>query len=151
MTADGGDSANGDPLTHGDITHAVIGAFYYVYNRLGFGFLERVYLLAMRHVLVRAGHSVVIEAPLPVHFEGVRLANYKADMLVDGAVLVELKATEHLAPHAHRQLLNYLTAAGLEVGLLLHVSPQAPVIHRRRSAKRSIRLDPHLPQNPQTE
>jgi GxxExxY protein len=116
-------------MAHEELTHAIIGAFYYVYNRLGYGFLESVYAAALEHVLVRNGHHVAREVRVPVWFEGVIIAYHRVDMIVDHKVIVEIKATEFLHETAARQLLNYLRATKLEVGLLLHFGKKA---YRRR-------------------
>jgi GxxExxY protein len=102
------------------ITHSIIGAFYFVFNVLGFGFLERVYASALERMLLRRGHRVAREVRVPIHFEGEVIAYQQLDMIVDDTVVIELKATEMLHKDATRQLFNYLRATNLEVGLLLH-------------------------------
>lgn len=77
-----------------DGTREIIGAFYYVYNALGAGFLESVYSLAMRRVLERNGHRVRTEVRVPIYFEGSILAQPRLDMLVDERIIVEIKSTE---------------------------------------------------------
>lgn len=112
-------------LKNADITYEIIGAFYHVYNDLGFGYLEKVYQLAMEVELRRRGLRVAREASVRVHYEGMDLCGYKMDMLVNETVLVEIKSTQELHPVATRQAYNYLRATNLEVALLLHFGPKA--------------------------
>jgi GxxExxY protein len=106
-------------------THAILGAFYYVYNQLGYGFVESVYQHALGNTLERTGHSVAREAPLTVTFENRVVGVFRADLIVDQCVIVETKAVEQLARAHEAQLLNYLHASRLPVGLLLNFGPRA--------------------------
>jgi GxxExxY protein len=112
-------------LIHGDVTSAIVRVFYRVYDHLGFGFLESVYCGAMSHEFAVEGIGFVREAPIDVMYKRSRVGHFKADFLVEGRVVVEVKASEHLAPAHRRQLLNCLSASELEVGLLLHFGPNA--------------------------
>lgn len=107
------------------VTNAVIGAFFDVYNALGFGFLEHVYSLALVRELRDRGHEVGQEVTVPVMYKGEVLTHQRVDLIVDGRVLVEVKSTHVLPATAKRQVLNYLRATSLEVGLLLHFGPEA--------------------------
>ena len=107
------------------LTRQIIGAFFFVYDRLGFGFLEAVYRRALAHALTRAGVSVECEKLVDVWFEGVKVGHYRVDMLVENKVVVELKAAERLTATDRKQLLNYLRASEVEVGLLLNFGPRA--------------------------
>lgn len=111
-------------LLYADITQAIIDAFFAVYNKLGFGFLENVYCGALIHELRRRGHSVAREVLVPVTYDGVVVARYGMDLIVDDCVVVEVKSTERLNPNDQRQLLNYLRATPLQIGLLLHFGPR---------------------------
>lgn len=102
------------------LTHAIIGAFFDVHRKLGFGFLEHVYQCAMEMELRKRKHAVVRECAVTICYDGVPIAQQRLDMIVDGRVVVEIKATERLHRDAARQLYNYLRATRLEVGLLLH-------------------------------
>ncbi|MGH7721076.1 MAG: GxxExxY protein [Gemmatimonadaceae bacterium] len=106
------------------LTHAVIGAFFEVYNTLGFGFLEHVYVMALERELVARDHRVAREVGVRVIYKGVELATQRLDMIVDDAVVVEAKSAYELHRAAPRQVYNYLRATGLEVGLLLHFGPE---------------------------
>ena len=112
-------------LLHGDVTRRVIGAFYYVYNRLGHGFLESVYQKALANTLERAGTRVLREAPMTVEFEGVAVGDFRVDLVVEERVIVEVKAVDRLGSMHEAQLLNYLRASGLDIGLLLNFGPKA--------------------------
>ncbi len=106
-------------------TRAIIGAFYEVYNRLGYGFLENIYSLALEQELLDRGHSVSREVTIIVSYKGKPLAVQRLDMVVDGKVVVENKSTSVLPAHTKRKTLNYLKASTLEVGLILHFGPTA--------------------------
>jgi GxxExxY protein len=111
-------------LKHGDITDKVIRCFYDVYNELGFGFLESVYHRAMVIALDQAGLKVESRAKVPVYFRGQQVGDFEADILVEGYVILELKAVEALVAAHDAQLLNYLKATDAEVGLLLNFGPK---------------------------
>lgn len=111
---------------HANLTGRIIGVFYDVYNELGHGFLESVYHTAMVLALRAAGVVVESDVKIPVYFRGQLAGMFEADVLIDGKVLLELKAARHLDPAHESQLLNYLRATTIEVGLLLNfgVKPQ---------------------------
>ncbi len=109
-----------DKLLHADLTDAIIKSFYHVYNTLGFGFLEKVYENSMAISLRNAGLFVVPQMPVEVYFEKLRVGTYCADLLVSNLVIVEIKSVENLHPAHEAQLINYLKATDIEVGLLLN-------------------------------
>ena len=109
---------------HHDITRAIIAAYYEVYNRLGFGFLETHYATALDRELRTAGRSVSREHAVYIYYREEELGFHRLDLVVDAKVVVEIKATNTLHPSARRQLYNYLRATNLEVGLLLHFGPE---------------------------
>jgi GxxExxY protein len=117
------------PLLCEAITGAVIGSFRDVHRELGFGYRERIYGLAMERDLTAKGHQVDREVAVMVYFRGEPLARQVLDMIIDERVVVEMKATERLHPHASHQLFSYLCATQLEVGLLLHFGHE-PKVHR---------------------
>ena len=133
-TAHFGGSATTD-LLHGDITGEIIAAFYAVYNELGFGFIESVYVRALAIELFQRRMNVAREVPVTVYYKGVTVGTYRADLVVSDTVVVEAKAGEHMAESDRLQLVNYLRASGKEVGLLLHFGPKATlkrVIHTKK-------------------
>jgi GxxExxY protein len=107
-------------LKHSSITDAIIGAFYEVYNELGQGFLESVYCEAMALVLSKRGLDVKREQPVTVMFRKAQVGFFRTDLLVENAVIVELKCARNLDSAHEAQLLNYLKATEYEVGLLLN-------------------------------
>ena len=113
-------------LKHSEFTDKIIGAFYDVYNELGHGFLESTYAESLMIALEKAGLSAVREVPVPVFFRRRKVGQYYADLIVGGLVLVELKAARALESVHEAQLLHYLRATEIEVGLLLNcgVRPQ---------------------------
>ena len=115
---------------HSELTREIIACFYHVYNQLGYGFLEKVYENAMSYELRKRGLAVVQQAPISVWYDGQRVGEYYADMLVEDKVLLELKSTNYLADEHMAQLLNYLKATGREIGLLLNFGPK-PEIRRK--------------------
>ncbi len=108
------------PLKHSAVTDRIIGVFYDVYNELGSGFLESTYAEAMVIALNQSGLRAIREVPVPVWFRGKKIGQYFADMVVDNTVLLELKAARSLESAHEAQLLHYLRATEIEVGLLLN-------------------------------
>jgi GxxExxY protein len=121
-------------LIHEDLTRSVIGAFYEVYNVLGFGFLEHIYIPALEHELRARGHRIAREVWVTVFFKGMVMGKQRLDMVVDEKLVVEVKSTYDLRPGALRQLHNYLCATHLQVGLFLHFGPE-PKFYRMVSAR----------------
>ncbi len=107
-------------LLHSEITDKILNAFYFVYNKLGYGFLEKVYENAMVIKLKELGFSVEQQKNIKVFFEGKVVGEYFADLIVDKKVIVELKVAENLCDEHYFQLINYLKATEMEVGLLLN-------------------------------
>ena len=118
-----------DRLLHRELTREIIGAFYACYTALGFGFLESVYRKSLAAELRHRGLQVVEELPLEVYYRGVLAGRFRLDLVVERRVAVELKSTVLLGPTDKRQLINYLRASDLRVGLLLHFGPE-PAFHR---------------------
>jgi GxxExxY protein len=106
------------------LTESAIGAFYEVYNRLGFGFLEHVYVNALSYELGLLGHRVARELSVCVMYKGIEIARQRLDLVVDDNLVIEAKSSYTLPAAASRQLHNYLRATTLEVGLLFHFGPK---------------------------
>jgi GxxExxY protein len=120
------------------LTGSVIGAFFDVYNNLGYGFLEHVYVMALERELIARRHRVAREVAVQVFYKGHPLAEQRLDMIVDRKLVVETKSTHELHKSANRQVYNYLRATNLEVGLLLHFGPDARfyrLVHRKQKQK----------------
>ncbi len=106
------------------LTHSVIGAFFDVYNALGFGFFEHVYTVALEHELLARGHRVSREVYVPVIYKGREIANQRLDMIVDEKLVIETKSSYDLHKAASCQLYSYLRSTSLGVGLLFHFGPE---------------------------
>lgn len=117
-------------LLHSDITDKIIKAFYKVYNELGFGFLEKVYEKSLFIELLAAGLSCEKQKPITVNYNGQIVGEYFADIIVNNCVIIELKAAEVLMEEHELQLINYLKATEMEVGLLLNFGKK-PEIKRK--------------------
>ncbi len=117
-------------LVHEALTHSVVGSFYEVYNTLQYGFLESHYARALERELLAKGYQVDREFSVVVQYKGETLGHLRLDMVVNKTVVIEIKATDNLHKDAQRQLLSYLRATGLEVGLLLHFAPSSARFYR---------------------
>ena len=105
---------------HSDITSKIIKAYYNVYNKLGFGFLEKVYEKSMLIELNKFGFNCERQFPIKVYYDKDEVGEYFADILVENSVIIELKAAESLCHEHEAQLINYLKATEIEVGILLN-------------------------------
>jgi GxxExxY protein len=110
---------------HTDLTEKIIQAFFTVYNTLGYGFSEKVYENSLALELVKLGLQVEPQKKIAVYYDSQVVGEYFADIVVNGVVIVELKATRQLLDEHEAQLLNYLKATVIEVGLLLNFGPKA--------------------------
>ncbi|MCG2769263.1 MAG: GxxExxY protein [Chloroflexota bacterium] len=110
---------------HAELTEKIIGAFYTVHNHLGYGFSEKVYENSLALELRKLGLQVEQQKPIEVYYDGQVVGEYFVDILVNEAVILELKAAHQLAKDHEAQLLNYLKATTVEVGLLLNFGPKA--------------------------
>jgi GxxExxY protein len=111
-------------LKHHELTDKIIGVFYDVFNELGHGFLESVYEEAMALALSQAGLQVARQYPLKVTFRGCVVGDFRADLIVEHSLILELKAATGIDPGQEAQLLNYLRASEIEVGLVLNFVPK---------------------------
>ena len=112
-------------MLHAKLSEAVIGAFYKVYNTLGYGLLEKVYENAMVIELGKFGCSLEQQKKIGVYYEEQEVGDYYADFIVDNIIIVELKAAATLVEEHEIQLINYLKATEIEVGLLLNFGKKA--------------------------
>ena len=111
-------------MKHSDITQIVLKSFYKVYNTLGYGFLERVYENALLIELRKQGLSARKQESIKVYYEEEVVGDYFADIIVNEKVILELKAAKSLCEEHEAQLINYLKATNIEVGLLLNFGLQ---------------------------
>lgn len=119
-----------DTLLHAETTAATISSFRQVYNTLGPGLLEKLYVRALRYELEKRGRHVGREVRFHVYYDGHDLGEQRLDMVVDKCVAVEAKSTAVIPEETPRRLYNYLRISGLEVGLLLHFGLERPAFRR---------------------
>jgi GxxExxY protein len=115
---------------YSELSKSIIKAFYNVYNKLWYGFLERVYENAMMIELKKIGLNAEKQKAISVYYDDEQVGEYFADIIVDNKIIVELKAAESLCPEHECQLVNYLKATGIEVGLLFNFGKK-PELKRR--------------------
>ncbi|MEA4937947.1 MAG: GxxExxY protein [Paludibacter sp.] len=123
-----------------ELTDRIIGAFYKVYNELGFGFLENVYQNALYLELTNEGFSVEAQKPIDVYYQNRVVGKYKADLVVNEDIILELKAVDYLVKEHELQLINYLKATEIEIGLLLNFGAKPEI---RRKIFTNDRKHPH--------
>jgi GxxExxY protein len=131
-------------LLHSGLTEKILGVYYDVYNEIGHGFLESVYNNCMFLAFTKVGMSVRREVPVPVCFRGQDVGQFKADLVVESSVLIELKAIQNLDRVHEAQIMNYLRATELEVGLLLNFGSPKPQFRRIvfENSNKKIRVYP---------
>lgn len=118
-----------------EVSHAVISAAMKVHSELGAGLLESTYTACLRFELAQAGVHSVAQLPLPVIYRGVKLdVGYRIDLLVDDAVVVEIKSVDAICPVHHAQLITYLKLSGKSLGLLINFN----VVHLKDGIKRFV-------------
>ena len=120
-------NADFQDFKHKELTDKIIKIFYRVYSKLGYGFLEKIYESAIAIELENENISAVRQAPIEVFYDQKLIGEYFADILVENKVIVEIKASRQLVEENEAQLLNYLKATKMEVGLLLNFGPKPEV------------------------
>jgi GxxExxY protein len=118
-------------MLHEELSGKIIGAYFHVYNSLGVGFLEKVYENALRNVLRKSGLQVEQQKKLDVYFEGDTVGEYYADLVVNGLIILELKASIKIVPEYEAQLINYLKSSTIELGLLFNFGSSKPEYDRK--------------------
>jgi len=118
-------------MEHYDLTGKIIGCAYQVYNTLGFGFLESIYRKSLVIELEKQGIPADMEIPIEVRYSELVVGEFKADVFVGGKVIVELKSVRALAVAHELQLVNYLKATGINVGLLLNFGERKVEVQRK--------------------
>lgn len=131
-------------LKHPELTQKIIGVFYDVYNEVGRGFLESFYSKCMQIALHEAGLHVQREVLIPVMFRNQDVGQFRGDLLVESLILLELKAVQTLDRSHEAQMLNYLRATEIEVGLLLNFGAIQPQLRRLvfENDNKTIRVHP---------
>jgi len=133
-------------IVHHALTEKIIRCALEVHTLLGSGFLEKVYENALLHELHLQGLDATAQMVLQVAYKGNIVGDYAADLIVDGKVIVELKAVEKLADIHELQLKNYLKATGIKVGLLLNFGKSLEIKRKYvGSCKTNISIQPHEP------
>ena len=122
-------------LLEAERVHSIVAAFFTVYNYYGYGLVESVYAGALEYELADRGHEVAREVAIAVSYKERHVAWQRLDMIVDRRIVIELKATEKLAPAAPQQLISYLRASTFEVGVLLSLRTIAQISSLYRLAK----------------
>jgi len=122
-------------MTDDDLTHIIIGCAYKVHNILGPGFLETIYENALRIELEKLGLTVKQQEPIRVIYDGQIVGEYYADLWINERIVVELKAALALAREHEVRLVNYLTATGVNDGLLINFGPSVQVKRKFREYK----------------
>ncbi len=118
-------------MEHETLTHQIIGCAYKVYNTLGAGFVESIYERALAIELARVGLDAQVQAPVNVFYLGQLIGEFRADIIVDDLIILELKAVEQIAKVHEVQLVNYLRATGKPVGLLVNFGPERVEVRRK--------------------
>jgi GxxExxY protein len=119
-----------------NLIEEIIFHFYKVHNDLGYGFLERVYQNALYYSLIDEGIKCEVEKPIKVYYNGRVVGDYRADLIVEDCIILELKACEELNPAHEAQLINYLKATDIEVGYVLNFGKSAKFSRKVYSNKR---------------
>jgi GxxExxY protein len=123
-----------------ELTEKIIGCAYKVHKELGAGFLEKVYENALRIELVDAGVDVVQQYPVPVNYHGQIIGDFYSDLMAEGKVIIELKSVRKLAKEHEVQLVNYLVATGIDIGLLINFGLSVEI---KRKFRKYIEQDLH--------
>lgn len=114
------------------VTREIIGAAFTIYNKMGFGYLEKVYEKCMLLELENIdGIDVKYQCPIRVEYEGVDVGDFLADFIVNDEIVIEIKSVRHLLPIHEMQLVNYLNASGLDLGLLINFGESKVDIRRK--------------------
>jgi len=117
-------------LLHKELTEKILKVFYDVYNEMGYGFLEKVYQNSLFIELKARGFHVEAQKQIKVHYKGIEVGEYYADLVVDNLIILELKAAECLVKEFEYQLINYLRGTNMEVGLLLNFGKKPEFIRK---------------------
>lgn len=126
-----------------ELTDSIIQAFYCVYNELGFGFLENVYQNALYFELQNRGFNIEAQKNINVYYQTQLVGKYKADLIVNDTIILELKAVDYLVEEHELQLINYLKATDKEIGLLLNLGTK-PEIRRKIFTNDRKNKTPHI-------
>ena len=118
-------------MKHKELTERIIGCTYRVYNKMGFGFLESVYEKCLLVELKKAGLHASSQNPITVYYDNDVVGEFIADVLVDDLIILELKSVRRVVKAHEVQLVNYLTATGLDVGFIINFAGSKVEIKRK--------------------
>ena len=118
-------------MEHQELTKKIIGCAYRVYNQLGSGFLESVYEKCMLIELKKLGLNTLSQQPVAVYYEGEIVGNFFTDLIVENIVIVELKSVQSIVKAHEVQLVNYLTATGINIGLIINFAESEVEVKRK--------------------
>jgi GxxExxY protein len=140
-------------LLYPELSYQVRGALFEVYNSLGPGFREETYKIATCNEILLRGIGVAREVDIKVRYKGVPIDTYRVDIVVDGLIILELKAVEELHPKHQAQLLSYLRASGLQLGLLVNFGGDEIKIRRIANSRPDLNDPRNLTnqRNPRTD
>lgn len=130
-----------------ELTGKIIGCAMTVHTALGAGFLESVYQNALKYELRKAGLRVDSERPIIVYYDSLPVGVFEADLLVEGCIIIELKAVQAFSAAHEVQLVNYLTATGIEIGLLLNFGTTKLEFKRKHRTFRKREMPAQSDQN----
>lgn len=128
-------------MLHKELSEKAIGCAYTVYNKMGFGYEESVYEKCMMIELTKAGLRADRQVPIDVYYDEHLVGHFKADILIENTVVVELKSVRTLSPQHEAQLVNYLVATGKDVGLLINFAETKVEIRRKTRILGQDRID----------
>jgi GxxExxY protein len=128
-------------LLHQELTDVIIKTFYEVYNELGYGFLEKVYQNSLYLELKNKGYKVEAQKKINVYYKGTEVGEYFADLIIENAVILELKAADCIVKDFENQILNYLRATDCEVGLLFNFGKKPEFKRKIYENNRKIRKE----------
>ena len=127
-------------LLHDELTDVIIKTFYEVYNKLGYGFLERVYQNSLYLELKSKGLKVEAQKKIEVYYKGIEVGQYYADLIVEDLIILELKAADCIVKEFENQILNYLKGTNCEVGLLLNFGTKPEFKRKIFENSRKVRI-----------
>lgn len=117
-------------ILYKDLSYKIIGLSMEVYNKLGYGFLEKVYENSLMILFKREGMQAEQQVPIKVYFDGKVVGNYVADILIENKIILELKSVERIINVHKAQVLNYLTATGVHLGIILNFGKEELTFER---------------------
>ena len=123
-------NTNNKKILYKELSYKIIGLAMEVYNKLGYGFLEKVYENALMILFKREGIKAEQQVPIKVYFEGKVVGNYVADILIENKIILELKSVERIINVHKAQVLNYLTATGVHLGIILNFGKEELTFER---------------------